>query len=210
MDVHKAIKFLSTKDEAMATLIARLGTIELPTPRSDFHTLVEAIISQQVSTKAAATIHARLQRLAANDVSPGRILDMGTEELRSVGLSGQKSTYLHALASAFAKNAETYSRLHEMEDSEVIASLTEIKGIGLWTAQMFLIFTLLREDVFPIDDLAIRKGMERFVFTNDEGVLSETLAPTRKDMIARAELWAPYRSVASLYLWKGLDPPTAV
>lgn len=201
MDVHKAIKFLSIRDEAMATLIAHVGTIELPPPRSDFHTLVEAIISQQVSTKAAATIHGRLQRLAANDVSPGRILDLSTEALRSVGLSGQKSKYLHALASAFAKNAETYHRLHDMEDAEVIASLTEIKGIGIWTAQMFLIFTLLREDVFPIDDLGIRKGMERFI-------LNEKAAPSRKDMTARAELWAPYRSVASLYLWKGLDPPT--
>lgn len=198
MDVDKAIKHLTVSDVAMASLISRTGVIELPPPRGDFETLVEAIISQHLSTKAAATILGRLQRLAANEVTPHRMLSLSTEEMRSVGLSGQKAAYMHALASAFAKNADTYSRLHEMDDAAVITSLTEIKGIGVWTAQMFLIFTLLREDVFPIDDLGIRRGMERHIF-------AEKASPTRKEMIRHAELWAPYRSVASLYLWKGHD-----
>ncbi len=182
----------------MGELIARLGPISLPPARSPFETLVEAIISQQVSTKAAATIYARLVRLSANELKPNRLMMYSTEELRSVGLSRQKSSYLHALAEAFAKNEERYHRLHEMDDAEVIAVLTEIKGIGVWTAQMFLIFTLLREDVFPIDDLGIRRGMERYIFSADE-------APSKAAMVQRAEVWAPYRSVASLYLWRGVD-----
>jgi len=198
MDVHKAGKYLSAKDPAMEKLILQTGPVVLPPPKGDFETLVEAVISQQLSTKAAATIHGRLVRLSANEVVPERITDLSVSELRGAGVSGQKAGYLHALAEAFAKDADRYSRLHEMDDAEVIESLTEIKGIGVWTAQMFLIFTLLREDVFPIGDLGIRRGMERFIFSPDE-------APTKAQMTERAETWKPFRSVASLYLWKGTD-----
>lgn len=205
MDVHKASKYLSDKDPAMKALIDQSGELELPAPRGGFETLVEAIISQQLSTKAAATIHKRLVLLSGNEVTPARLLHLGADELRSAGLSGPKSTYLHALAEAFAKNEKRYHRLHEMEDAEVIAALTEIKGIGVWTAHMFLIFNLLREDVFPIGDLGIRKGMERFIFTGHTGSPGQPEAPTHADMVKRAEVWAPYRSVASLWLWKGVD-----
>jgi len=198
MDVHKAGKYLAAKDSAMKKLIRSTGPVVLPPPKGDFETLVEVVISQQLSTKAASTIHGRLVRLSANEVVPERISALSVIELREVGVSGQKAGYLHALAAAFAKNPDLYSRLHEMEDAEVIESLTEIKGIGVWTAQMFLIFTLLREDVFPIGDLGIRRGMERFIFSPDE-------TPTKAQMTERAEIWKPFRSVASLYLWKGTD-----
>ncbi len=198
MNIQKASKILCARDPKLGLLIERLGILELPHSRGPYETLVEAIISQQVSTKAAATIHGRLIDLLSNDLSPASLLSKTFDELRSVGLSRQKATYLQALSEAFAKKAQRYERLHEMEDAEVIKSLTEIKGLGLWTAQMFLIFNLLREDVFPVDDLGIRRAMERSIFSPHE-------TPSKADMSAHAEIWKPYRSVASLYLWKSVD-----
>lgn len=182
----------------MKALIDKAGPLHLPAPKGSFETLAEAIVSQQLSTKAAATIHQRLVLLTENEVTPHRMLTLDVGQLRTAGLSAQKSRYLHALAEAFAKNPTRYLHMHEMDDNEAIAALTEIKGIGVWTAQMFLIFNLLREDVFPIGDLGIRRGMERYIFRPEE-------APTKNEMVKRAEEWAPYRSVASLWLWKGVD-----
>ncbi len=204
MRIEQAIAYLTTADPAMGSLISRTGPIILPPPKADFETLVDAIVSQQLSTKAAATIFGRVVLLLENEVTPGRILSTPPEAFRSAGLSGQKTSYMYALAEAFSANGEAYSQLHEMGDDEVIKSLTAIKGIGVWTAQMFLIFTLLREDVFPIDDLGIRRGMLNFILPNfsTAGIQPKEL---NKQLIARAEIWQPYRSVASLYLWKGVD-----
>lgn len=204
MNLNNAIYFLSDVDPLMASLISRIGPIAIPPPKGDFETLVDAIVSQQLSVKAAATIFARLLQLLQNEVTPGRILATAPEALRSVGLSAQKTGYMYALAEAFAKNQGRYSHLHEMDDAEVIKSLTAIKGIGVWTAQMFLIFTLLREDVFPIDDLGIRRAMNLYITPH----LAGSSLPERelkKMMEAHAEKWQPYRSVASLYLWRGVD-----
>jgi DNA-3-methyladenine glycosylase II len=188
----------------MEALISRTGPITIPPPKGDFETLVDAIVSQQLSIKAAATIFGRVVHLLENEVTPGTILSTPPEALRAAGLSGQKTSYMYARAEAFAKNPERYSHLHEMNDTEVIKSLTAIKGIGVWTAQMFLIFTLLREDVFPIDDLGIRRGMLNHITPHLAGS-SFPERELKKMMEAHAEKWQPYRSVASLYLWKGVD-----
>jgi DNA-3-methyladenine glycosylase II len=132
-----------------------------------------------------------------NDFCPDRVLTTSKESLRDAGLSGQKTKYLYALAEAFQSNPDAYKNLHKLENDEVIKKLTAIKGIGVWTAQMFLMFTLLREDVFPIGDLGIRRGMEIFLFDGEK--------QDHSTLIERAEIWKPYRSVASLALWKAQD-----
>jgi DNA-3-methyladenine glycosylase II len=132
-----------------------------------------------------------------NDFCPDRVLTTSKESLRDAGLSGQKTKYLYALAEAFLSEPEAYENLHKLEDDEVIKRLTDIKGIGVWTAQMFLMFTLLREDVFPIGDLGIRRGMEIFLFDGEK--------QEHSTLVKRAEIWKPYRSVASLALWKAQD-----
>lgn len=197
MDILAASTHISNTDPAMAKLIAQVGPIGLPEPKGDFESLVDAIVSQQLSIKAAATIHGRLVNMLNRDVRPEVVLSTKAEDLRQVGLSGQKATYLYALAEAFHTQTEAYLNLAGMEDDEVIKTLTAIKGIGVWTAQMFLMFNLLREDVFPIGDLGVRRAMEHHLF---EGVTQ-----THPVLIERAEIWKPYRSVASLYLWKYVD-----
>ncbi len=204
MRIALATKHLTDIDPALDRIISRTGMISIPPPKGDFETLVDAIVSQQLSVKAAATIFGRLVLLLDHDVNPRRILSTPPEAFRATGLSGQKTGYMYALAEAFAKNSEPYSLLHEMDDAEVIYLLTQIKGIGVWTAQMFLIFTLLREDVFPIDDLGIRRGMYRHITPHLVGAAFPE-REIKKMMEAHAERWKPYRSVASLYLWKGVD-----
>jgi DNA-3-methyladenine glycosylase II len=197
MDILAASKHIASVDPVMAHVINKVGIISLPPPQSDFENLVDAIVSQQLSIKAAATIHGRLVQLLGRDVRPEVVLATPPEALRQVGLSVQKATYLYALADAFQTRPEAYLHLSEMDDDSVVSTLTAIKGIGVWTAQMFLIFNLLREDVFPVGDLGVRRAMEHLLYDGKQQahpVLTE-----------RATLWKPYRSVASLYLWKFVD-----
>lgn len=195
MNIPLAIEHLSRVDPDLRKLIDHIGEITVPQPKSDFETLIDSIVSQQLSVKAAATIFERVLRTLDFTVLPQQILNTSVEDLRAAGLSGQKTKYLYALSEAFIKDPSLNTRLHTLTDEEVIKTLTEIKGIGVWTAQMFMMFTLLREDVFPVGDLGIRKGMERLLFEGE--------AQSHEDLIARAEVWSPYRSVASLYIWKG-------
>lgn len=197
MNIPNALKHLRNADPELLPIMKKAGKLQLPPPRENFESLVDSIVSQQLSVKAAATIFQRICLVLENEITPSRVRSTSAEHLRSAGLSGQKSTYLYALAEAFSHKPEVFSQLHELPDEEVIKTLTEIKGIGVWTAQMFLMFTLLREDVFPIGDLGIRRGMEILLFGGEK--------QSHERLIQRAEIWAPYRSVASLYLWKAQD-----
>lgn len=197
MNIPLAIEHLSRVDPVMKSIIERIGVIQMPQPKSDFETLVDSIVSQQLSTKAAATIFERLLRTLDYTVLPQQILNTSTEDLRAAGLSGQKTKYLYALSEAFMEDPGLHTKMHTMTDEEVIKTLTAIKGIGVWTAQMFLIFTLLREDVFPIGDLGIRKGMERHLFDGE--------AQDHSALIERAKIWSPFSSVASLYIWRSYE-----
>jgi len=194
MNLSNGIKHLRKEDPAFLPVLEKAGTLELPLPRENFESLVDSIVSQQLSVKAAATIFQRVCLVLENEITPAKVRSTSAEQLRSAGLSGQKTKYLYALAEAFSQKSEVYNQLHELSDEEVIKTLTEIKGIGVWTAQMFLMFTLLREDVFPIGDLGIRRGMEIFLY---DGEKQEQVT-----LIERAKIWEPYRSVASLALWK--------
>jgi DNA-3-methyladenine glycosylase II len=197
-----AVEHLRRVDPHLRTVIKRIGPCLL-TPRPDrFGTLVNSIISQQISSKAAAAINQRLHSIAGQPHQPARLLKLGEEPLRSVGLSATKARYVLNLAQAVQDGTVPLGSFDDSwEDAAIIASLTSIKGIGVWTAEMFLIFSLNRPDVLPASDLGIRVALR------DRHGLAEL--PRPKECHSLAEHWRPYRTVASWYLWRAIDTPTA-
>jgi len=197
MNIPRAAEHLTLVDPELERVMDRAGALRLPPPREEFEALIDSIVSQQLSTKAAATIMGRVRLTLENDITPSAVSATPADSLRSAGLSGQKTRYLYALAEAFQSDPRAYREMHGMSNEEVIEILTRIKGIGIWTAQMFLMFTLLREDVFPVGDLGIRRGMETFLFNGEK--------QEHAVLIERAKIWSPYRSVACLALWQAQD-----
>lgn len=177
-------------DANIGPLIEEHGHLELLPAKDTFQRFVRSIISQQVSTDAASAIQQRL--FSEFDVTPEEMLRVETDALREAGLSRQKVEYTRNVAKAYRKNGYDHDYFAEMSNKEVIDELTLIKGVGQWTAQMFLQFCLGRQDVFPVEDLGIRRGMESLFY---DGI-------DRQEMNDAAESWRPYRSVASLYLWR--------
>jgi DNA-3-methyladenine glycosylase II len=194
----EGVEHLRRVDPAWGELIDRVGPCVIRPRRDRFGTLVRAIIGQQISSKAAAAIDGRLRALAGDPHTPRPLLDLGETGLRSVGLSGVKARYVLNLAEAAHSGALPLHRFHRLKDEAIVAHLTAIKGIGVWTAEMFLIFSLARPDVFPVGDLAIRSAMQGWLG------LPEMPKPTACRAVA--EPWRPYRSVASWYLWRSLEP----
>jgi DNA-3-methyladenine glycosylase II len=182
-------------DPHLSDVVKDHGPLTLDPASDPFERLVVSIVNQQLSTTAAATIRDRL--FDRTEVTPAGLLAADESTLRDCGLSGQKVGYVRNVAEAF-RDGLSADALRSMDDDDVIDSLTEIRGVGVWTAKMFLIFVLAREDVFPVEDLGIRRGMEH-VFDVDKDALS------RGEMVERAESWTPYRSYASLYLWRSVD-----
>jgi DNA-3-methyladenine glycosylase II len=194
-----AIEHLRRVDPHCATLIDRVGPCQLE-PRPDrFSTLVRAIIGQQISTKAAASIDTRLRTLGGDPHHHDRLIELGEDGLRSVGLSSGKARYVLNLSEAVQSNAAPLHEFDGWSDEEIVACLTAIKGIGVWTAEMFLIFALNRPDVLPVGDLGLRAALR------DRLGLSEL--PGAKQCRELAEPWRPYRTIATWYLWRGLDTP---
>jgi len=179
-------------DEKLEPFIREHGDIELEPSEDPFERLVVSIVNQQLSTESAKAIKERL--FDAVDVTPGAVLEADEDTLRQTGLSRQKVDYLKSAAERFIEDDLSREKFSGMTDEQVIEELTSIHGVGVWTAKMFLIFVLAREDVFPVEDLGIRRAMTRVYGIED-----------RKDMVDKAEEWRPYRSVASLYLWRSVD-----
>jgi DNA-3-methyladenine glycosylase II len=196
-DVAKALKHLAKKDPMMKKIIARVGEVRLEPTDDYFKCLVYSIISQLVSSKAADTVILRMNTYCSHLIDPNTLVQIDTETYRTFGIGPQKSGYIRSLAQAFLEDADSFAQLHQFEDKEVVKRLTAIKGVGKWTAEMFLIFGLGRPDVFAPDDLGLRNAMIRHFNIGE--------APSRKELIARAEYWAPYRSVASILLWRSLS-----
>lgn len=180
---------LLADDPVLAPLVERHGRLGVEPAEDPFRRLVTAIVNQQLSTTAAATIRERL--FERFEITPTALLGSEPSELRGVGLSARKVEYVRGVAEAFASGDLAPSALEALSDEEVLAQLTELRGIGTWTGKIFLMFGLGRKDVFPVEDLGIRKGM-RALF----GELS------REEMVSRAERWRPHRSRASLYVWR--------
>jgi DNA-3-methyladenine glycosylase II len=198
--MRSAIRHLKKSDPILAAIIERVGPCRMEFGPPEFHSLAEAIVYQQLNGKAAVTIFKRFAALTGEPVTPQGILKLADAQLRSVGLSKQKSSYLKDMAERAARGDLDFSRLHAMTDDEVIKHLTQVKGVGIWTAHMFLMFTLRRPDVLPTGDYGIQAAMKRHYKKR------KMPKPEQMEKIARA--WQPYRSVACWYLWKSLDVKT--
>jgi len=199
IDYSKARRILARRDPILRDLMRRHGPCGLADSQhtDPFQALVHAIISQQLSTKAAATIAGRVDALLDGLPTPARVAAASDARLRSAGLSGQKVSYLRDLCDRIADRSLPLDTLDSMPDEEVIAALTRVKGIGRWTAEMFLMFRLHRPDVLPVGDLGIVKAVQR-------AYRFRTL-PSPGRLLRLGESWRPYRSVACWYLWASLD-----
>lgn len=184
------------KDKYIGPLIKKYGdcTITIKPHEDYFESLCSAIVGQQLSGRVAEVIFERFTKVVGK-VTPENILNISDQDLRDCGLSWQKASYIKDLASKTQKGELKTKKLAKLSDEEVERELIAVKGIGRWTAQMFLMFTLGREDVFPSDDLGIKNGMKKL--TGKE--------MTKIEMEKFAEKWKPYRTVASWYIWKNLD-----
>ena len=195
----KARRTLARRDPILRDLMRRHGACGLADSQHTdaFRALVHAIISQQLSTRAAATIAARVDALLDGSSTPASLAQVSDAQLRSAGLSGQKVSYLRALCEQVTRGSLSLEALDSMPDEEVIGALTQVKGIGRWTAEMFLMFRLHRPDVLPVGDLGIGKAVQRAYR------LRTLPSPTR--LLRLGESWRPYRSVACWYLWASLS-----
>ena len=202
----RARKQLAASDPTMAALIERVGKIDIATrlrrrseerPDDAYGALLRAIVGQQLSTKAARTIYGRILDLFDGSTpSPERLLEADEADLRGAGLSGRKVEYVRDLASHVIEGELELDKLERLSDAEVIEEIVAVRGLGVWTAEMFLIFHLERPDVLSGGDLGIRKAVQV------EYGLEEMPTPTR--VIEIGERWSPQRSLASLYLWESL------
>jgi DNA-3-methyladenine glycosylase II len=192
----KAKRSLARRDPVMAAIIRSRPKVFLMRRGEPFLTLARAIAGQQISVKAAQSVWDRFA-LCVGDVTPQGVLARKRPDLRACGLSDRKVEYIADLAQHFVDGAIHVHRWPEMDDEAIIAELSEVRGIGRWTAEMFLIFNLLRPDVFPLDDLGLQNGIRRAYFKRPVSL---------KTMQKLGETWRPWRSVATWYLWRSLDP----
>src|SRR3982074_1704450 len=193
----RAKRALARRDPVMGAIMRAHPKVFLARRGEPFLTLARAIVGQQISVKAAQSVWDRLAA-CVGDMTPEGVLLKKRPELRACGLSDRKTEYIADLAQHFADGAIHVHRWPEMPDEEIIAELVEVRGIGRWTAEMFLMFNLLRPDVFPLDDLGLQKGICHAYFKKRKVSLR-----TIKKL---GETWRPWRSVATWYLWRSLDP----
>jgi len=224
--VRKAINHLKKSDAVLRAIIARIGPCRMQFGPPEFHSLAEAIVYQQLNGKAAETIFKRFASLAGEPLTPEGILKLSDEQMRGAGLSKQKSGYLKDLATKTAAGLVDFSQLSTLSDEQVIEHLTQVKGIGVWTAQMFLMFTLKRQNVLPSGDFGVRMAIYKHYLEarrtkkvrNSSAEKKSAVAkkvrkrkiklPTPEQMEKIAKCWEPYRSVACWYLWRSLDTKT--
>jgi DNA-3-methyladenine glycosylase II len=201
--MRAAIRHLKSSDPVLGAIIERVGACSIEFREPSFETLVRSIVFQQLSGKVARVIYQRLTgALPGGQMTPEGILALRPERMRRLGLSRQKTAYIRDLARHTVKGKLEFPLLPDLPDEEVIARLTAVKGIGEWTAQMFLIFGLRRDNVLPTGDLGIRAAIKKAYG------LPELPKPTEVEEVARA--WHPYCTVASWYLWRSLDGPAGI
>lgn len=197
--MRKVISHLKRADPVMARIVSAVGPYKIVYREPDFTTLARSIVYQQVSGAAAATVLERLHRAAGRGgrLHPARILDLGPEGLRPCGVSRQKAAYLLDLSERTRARKIEFARLPEMGDEAVIEHLTQVKGVGVWTAQMFLMFALRRPDVLPLGDLGIRNAIWKAYELPE--------APGPREIEAIGAAWRPQATAACWYLWRSLD-----
>ena len=193
----EACKHLMKKDRVMKRLIPQFKDAALQTRGNAFVTLARSIVGQQISVKAAQTVWDRFALLTPQ-MTPKRVLKLRVDDMRAAGLSARKVEYLVDLAVHFDTHQLRVNQWTALPDEDIITELTAVRGIGRWTAEMFLIFHLTRPNVLPLDDVGLINGISRNYFSGE--------AVSRSDAREVAAAWAPYRSVATWYIWRSLDP----
>jgi DNA-3-methyladenine glycosylase II len=217
--MRKAVTHLKKSDPVMRAIIESVGPCRMEFGSPEFHSLAEAIVYQQLNGKAAVTIFNRFAALAGEPLTPEGILKLTDEQMRTVGLSKQKSAYLKDLAAKTASGLLDFSRLPELPDEEVIEHLIQVKGIGVWTAHMFLMFSLQRPNVLPTGDYGVQMAMFKHYLdvqrvkaasgkSGKKGRKRKIKLPKPAQMEKIAKSWEPYRSIACWYLWRSLDIKT--
>lgn len=196
--VARALRHLRKSDPVLADVIRRVGPFELQPRRGRFQSLVRSILAQQISTAVARSMLRKLEaRLAPNKLTPESLGQLSFDDLRAIGLSRQKATYLQDLTEKVVSKTVRLHRVHRLTDEEIIKELIQVKGIGRWTVQMFLIFCLGRPDVFAPDDFGLRSAIQKLYGLPD--------LPKRAEAEEIAAPWRPHATVASWYLWRSLE-----
>ena len=200
-DLEYSVQQLKKVDPALTEMFNQVQVNSLEPEKNYFQSLTRSIIYQQLSGSAAKKIFNRFKKIYPANAfpKPKDVFSTDIEILRSSGLSYNKAQYIKNIAKAFLDEPDTYNDFAKMSDMDIIQTLTKVKGIGLWTAQMFLMFTLNRPDIFPATDLAMQKGYQAF--------FKLSALPKPSEMIKKSELWIPYRTTVSLYLWAVLEGP---
>ena len=195
------INYLSSLNVNLSKFLKSYNVQTLPVEKNYFWSLCRSVIYQQISGKAAKKISDRYLSLYANGESmlPSEVIDIDINKIFKVGISRQKASYIKNIAHAFNTKTIDEKNISKLDDQEIISQLTTIKGVGKWTAEMFLIFTLRRSDVFPVTDLGVQKGFKIFYSLDD--------LPTIELMNEKSESWKPYRTIMSLYLWYAVEGP---
>lgn len=194
---EEALAHFKVKDKKLAVIVEEIGYKKLHFEVDYFESLVSAIISQQVSVAAAASIQKKLTQGIGGQIIPSAFVGLSKEDLRVFGVSNQKAGYLLDLVDHFVGHPEKYEHLDEKSDEEIEKMLVEVKGIGPWTAQMFLMFTMGRPDVFAPDDFGLKNAMIKLYGWKS--------IPDKKKLLQTAKKWSPYRTLASRYLWMSLN-----
>ena len=192
-----ACRHLMKRDRVMKKLIPQYGGACLQSRGDAFVTLARSIVGQQISVKAAQSVWDRFEKLPRKMV-PAQVLKLKVDDMRAAGLSARKVEYLVDLALHFANDQVHVNQWAEMDDEAIIAELVAIRGIGRWTAEMFLIFHLMRPNVLPLDDIGLQNGISRCYFSGEP--------VSRSEIREVANTWAPFCSVATWYIWRSLDP----
>jgi DNA-3-methyladenine glycosylase II len=218
--MRKAVAHLKKSDPVLRAIIEQIGSCRMQYGTPEFHRLARSIVYQQLNGRAAATIFGRFAALAGEPVTPEGVLKLSDEQMRSAGLSKQKTAYLKDLAAKTSSGLLDFSQTPKLTDEEVIEHLTQVKGIGVWTAQMFLMFSLKRENILPTGDYGVRTAIYKHYLdverakaarksaTAKKGAKKKIKLPTPQQMEKIAKCWEPYRSVACWYLWRSLDTKT--
>jgi len=195
------VNYLSSLNVNLSKFLKSYNVPTLPVEKNYFWALCRSVIYQQISGKAAKKISDRYLSLYANGprMLPSEVIDIDIEKIFKVGISRQKASYIKNIAHAFNTKIIDEKNISKLDDQEIISQLKTIKGVGRWTAEMFLIFTLRRSDIFPVTDLGVQKGFKIFYSLDD--------LPTIELMIKKSESWKPYRTIMSLYLWYAVEGP---
>ena len=199
--MEDGINYLSSLDKNLSKFLKQFDVPVLPIEEDYFWSLTRSVIYQQISVKAAKKISDRYLKLfnKGSKMSPIDVIKIDIEKIQNVGISRQKSGYIKNIANAFDEGLVNETQLHKLSDKEIIDQLVKIKGVGRWTAEMFLIFTLRRPDIFPVTDLGVQKGFQIY-YDLDE-------LPSIDMMNEKSENWKPYRTIMSLYLWFAVEGP---